>query len=223
MTTATEEISVFIVDDHGLLRGVMAIALESMDGVRVAGQAANGRQAVEAVVEIRPDVVLMDIVMPLLDGLEATRRIQRECPQTRIVVLTAAARVETVFDVLRAGAVGLVSKAADLAELERAIRAVARGETYISPELAGPLLVSLAVRSDLDRQDDLALLSSREREVIQLIGEGQSTRDIAGGLVISPKTVAQHKANIVKKLGLRGAQDLQLFAAKQSLASQTVQ
>ena len=83
MTTATEEISVFIVDDHGLLRGVMAIALESMDGVRVAGQAANGRQAVEAVVEIRPDVVLMDIVMPLLDGLEATRRIQHHNARRR--------------------------------------------------------------------------------------------------------------------------------------------
>ena len=168
----------------------------------------------EQVATVRPDVVLMDIMMPLLDGMEATRRIHRECPRTAVIVLTAAVGPETVLDALRAGATGLLAKTADLVEVERAIQTVARGTIYVSPELAGPVLATIAARGTTDSSEDLASLSSREREVVQLIGEGHCTQEIAGGLFISPKTVAQHKANIVKKLGLRGTRDLQLVAAK---------
>ena len=214
MTTAPAAITAFIVDDHSLLRSVMAMALTSRGGISVVGQAENGREAVEQVATVRPDVVLMDIMMPLLDGMEATRRIHRECPRTAVIVLTAAVGPETVLDALRAGATGLLAKTADLVEVERAIQTVARGTIYVSPELAGPVLATIAARGATDSSEDLASLSSREREVVQLIGEGHSTQEIAGGLFISPKTVAQHKANIVKKLGLRGTRDLQLVAAK---------
>ncbi len=205
---------VFIVDDHGLLRGVMTMALERMDGVQVIGQADNGRDAVDEVIRARPDIVLMDILMPLLDGIEATRRIRRDCPTTRILMLTGAATSESVMEVLRVGTSGLIPKTSDLLELEGALRAVAAGEIYVSPPLAGPVLAQIAARPVSSEDDDLAVLSGREREVIQLIGEGQSTRDIANGLFISPKTVAQHKANIVKKLRLNNTRELQIFAAR---------
>ena len=206
---------VLIVDDHGLLRSVMTIALESMPGFTVVGQAENGRDAVDQALRLQPDIVVMDIVMPLLDGLEATRRIRRDSPQSRIIVLTGAVGSTTVLDVLRAGACGLLPKTADLAELERALRSIVNGQTYVSPDLAGPVLTAVATQpAGAEAPDDLAPLSSREREVVQLIGEGYSTREIADGLVISPKTVAQHKANIVKKLRLSGTRELQILAAQ---------
>lgn len=205
---------VYIVDDHGLLRNVMCMALDRMDGIVVAGQADNGRDAVDDVTRLAPDVVLMDILMPLLDGIEATRRIRRDAPDARVLVLTGAAHSDAVLDVLRAGASGLIPKTSDLSELELAIREVAAGGVYVSPQLAGPVLAQIAARPADTGDDDLGMLSSREREVIQLIGEGQSTREIADGLVISPKTVAQHKANIVKKLRLHNTRELQVFAAR---------
>lgn len=221
MNTNGDDLSVLIVDDHGLLRSVMSMALESMDGIKVVGQAENGREAVEAAAAQHPDLVMMDILMPLLDGLEATRRIRRECPNTRVMVLTGVAGSDAVLDVLRSGATGLIPKTAELSEVQRAIRQVGQGRVYVSPELAGPVLASIAARpADESTLDDLGALSSREREVIQLIGEGQSTRDIAAGLFISPKTVAQHKANIVKKLGLQSTRDLQIFAAKRMASRQ---
>ncbi len=192
----------------------MTMALERMDGVQVIGQADNGRDAVDEVIRARPDIVLMDILMPLLDGIEATRRIRRDCPTTRILMLTGAATSESVMEVLRVGTSGLIPKTSDLLELEGALRAVAAGEIYVSPPLAGPVLAQIAARPVSSEDDDLAVLSGREREVIQLIGEGQSTRDIANGLFISPKTVAQHKANIVKKLRLNNTRELQIFAAR---------
>lgn len=221
MNTNGDDLSVLIVDDHGLLRSVMSMALESMDGIKVVGQAENGREAVEVAAAQHPDLVMMDILMPLLDGLEATRRIRRECPNTRVMVLTGVAGPDAVLDVLRSGATGLIPKTAELSEVQRAIGHVGRGGVYVSPELAGPVLASIAARpADESALDDLGTLSSREREVIQLIGEGQSTRDIAAGLFISPKTVAQHKANIVKKLGLQSTRDLQIFAAKRMASRQ---
>ena len=209
---------VVVVDDHGLLRNVMTMALEATPDLRVVGQAANGREAVDLVLEEQPDIVLMDILMPLLDGLEATRRILRDSPQARIVVLTGVAGPDAVLDVLRAGARGLLAKTSDLAEVELALRAVAGGEVYVSPSLAGPVLARVAARPPEDSEDDFALLSTREREIVQLIGEGASTREIAEGLFISPKTVAQHKANVVKKLGLRNTRELQILAAKRAAA-----
>ena len=218
---ATDSLRVLIVDDHGLIRSVMALALESMDGIRVVGEAANGRAAVETVAEHAPDVVLMDILMPLLDGLEATRRIRRERPATKVIVLTGIAGPDAVLEILQAGATELIPKTAELSEVERAIRAIGRGDVYVSPELAGPVLASMAARAPNGSSDrELPALSSREREVMQLIGEGQSTREIAAGLFISPKTVAQHKANIVKKLGFQSTRELQIFAAKREAERQ---
>ena len=221
MTTATDELKVLVVDDHGLLRSVMTMALESLDGIRVVGQAENGRAGVEATLAHQPDLVLMDILMPLLDGLEATRRIKREAPDCRILVLTGVVGSDAVLDVLRAGASGLIPKTAELSEVETAIRIVGRGEIYVSPQLAGPVLATMAARPAEDANAGLfAILSGREREVIQLIGEGHSTQEIAKGLYISPKTVAQHKANMVKKLSLKSTRDLQILAAKRMVARQ---
>ena len=214
--TQAKPISVVIVDDHGLLRSVMTLALSALDGVEVVGQAANGREAVDIVIEQEPDVVLMDILMPLLDGLEATRGILRDYPRARVVVLTGVAEPDAVLDVLRAGACGLIAKSAELAEVEIAVRAAAAGGVYVSPDLAGPVLARIAARPADEAEDELARLSTREREIVQLIGEGESTRDIAEGLFISPKTVAQHKSNIVKKIGLKNTRELQILAAKRT-------
>lgn len=205
---------VFIAADHALLRNVITIALERLDGVEVVGQADNGRTAVQQVLIAKPDVVLMDILMPLLDGLEATRRIRRESPATRVLILTGMVASESVLELLRTGATGIVPKTSDLTELETAVRAVARGEIYVTPAIAGPVLAEAASTPVRAAPNGLQTLSSREREVMQLVGEGQSTRDIAAGMVISPKTVAQHKANIIHKLKLGNTRDLQLFAAR---------
>ena len=205
---------VLLVDDHALLRNVMALALERIENVSVVGQAGNGRDAVDAVFADPPDIVLMDILMPLLDGIEVIRRIQGDCPEVRILILTGVAHSDVMLDVVRPGANGLIPKTAELRELGTAVRAVAAGEIYVSPNLAGPVLAAIAARTPEDDDDDPVVLSSREREVIQLIGEGQATRDIASGSVISPKTVAQHKANIVKKLRLLDTRQLQVFAPR---------
>ena len=214
---------VLLVDDHALLRAVMALALERMGNVTVMGQASNGRDAVEAVLADPPDLVLMDILMPLLDGIEATRRIRRDGPEPRILILTGIAHPDVVLDVLRSGANGLIPKTAELSELESAVRSIAAGEIYVSPDLTGPVLAGVAARTAEDEDDELAALISREREVIQLIGEGQAAREIASGLVISPKTVAQHKANIVKKLRLLDTRQLQVFAARRQAQRQGLQ
>lgn len=166
----TKPLRVLLVDDHALLRYVMPLALERIENVTVVGQASNGRDAVDAVFADPPDLVLMDILMPLLDGIEATRRIRRDCPKVRILILTGVAHSDVVLEVLRAGASGLIPKTAELSELETAVRAVAAGEIYVSPNLAGPVLAAAAARTPEDEDDDLAVLSSREREVIQLIG-----------------------------------------------------
>ena len=221
MVAATGAIGVFIADDHSLLRRAIAIALAGMEGIRVVGEAGDGRAAVEGVERRPADVVLMDIVMPLLDGVEAMRRIRRSRPRCKALVLTGAVQADGVVEILRAGAAGMIGKTASLEDLERAIRAVHRGEIYVSPDLAGPALAAVAARGSADDvADDLAGLSSREREVVQLIGEGQGTQEIAAGLVLSPKTVAQHKANIVRKLGLKSARELQLLATTRAVARQ---
>ena len=221
MVAATGAIGVFIADDHSLLRRAIAIALAGMEGIRVVGEAGDGRAAVEGVERRPADVVLMDIVMPLLDGVEAMRRIRRSRPRCKALVLTGAVQADGVVEILRAGAAGMIGKTASLEDLERAIRAVHRGEIYVSPDLAGPALAAVAARGSADDvADDLAGLSSREREVVQLIGEGQGTQEIAAGLVLSPKTVAQHKANIVRKLGLKSARELQLLTTTRAVARQ---
>ena len=218
---ATERISILIADDHAILRSALAQAIGGLNTIDVVGQAGDGRDAVQLATELRPTVVLMDLLMPTLDGIEATRRVRQECPETRVLVLTGAAASDRVLEVLRAGANGMLPKTSSLSELERAMQAVARGEVYVAPELAAPLLAGLANRPpEEDPTDPTAALSSREREVFQLIGEGYRTRDIAESLVISPKTVAQHKANIIKKLGLAGARELQLVAARWAIRSQ---
>ncbi len=210
---------VVLVDDHSILRQSLRILLDSRPDMEVVAEFANAREAVAAAAELRPDVVLMDVFMPELNGIEATRQIRRAVPGTRVLILSAYGDAEQLRLALRAGAAGYVIKRSDVDELVMAIHLVRHGNTYFSEDLAKQFdladLIYEAKRpggaSALDR------LTARETEVLQLIAEGCTIKMIAERLVVSPKTVDGHKTRIMSKLGARNRSDLIRFALKAEL------
>jgi len=210
---------VVLVDDHAIVRQSLRILLDSRPEVTVVGECGNGREAVVMAEKLHPAIVLMDIAMPELNGIEATRQIRRVAPGTRVVILTAYGDPEHLRLALRAGASGYVIKRSDVDELITAIDLVRHGNTYFSRDLAEQFdladLIYEAKRpegtSALDR------LTARETEVLQLIAEGCTARAIAERLVISPKTVEGHKTRLMNKLGVRNRTDLIRFALKAEL------
>ena len=210
-------VRVLIVDDHAVLRQALRMLLESHDEIDVVGDVANGRDAVQLAEELTPDVVLMDVVMPGLNGLDATRQIRKRCPNTRVLILSGYEEEEQIIEALRAG--GYLIKESDIGELLLAIQAVSRGNTYFSSALSerdqsNDFLVrarSGDARAGFDR------LTDREREVLQLIAEGHSNQSIADQLVISVKTVEAHKAHIMSKLGARNRTDLIRYAIRRGI------
>lgn len=212
-------VRVLIVDDHAVLRQALRMLLESHDEIDVVGDVANGREAVQVAEELTPDVVLMDVVMPGLNGLDATRQIRKRCPNTRVLILSGYEEEEQIIEALRAGAGGYLVKESDISELLLAIQAVSRGNTYFSSSLSerdqgNDFLIrarSGDARSGFDR------LTDREREVLQLIAEGHSNQSIADQLVISVKTVEAHKAHIMSKLGARNRTDLIRYAIRRGI------
>lgn len=208
---------VVLVDDHRMFREAMCTLLAQTPGFEVAGEAGDGQQAVELCALLAPDVVIMDVSMPGLNGLEATRRILADRPRTRVVVLSMHADRRFVAETLRAGATAYVLKDAGFAELVRALQAVAEGRTYLS-EPVRQLVVQEYV-AGLQRGDRSAfsLLSAREREVLQLVAEGASTKEIGDRLSISVKTVETHRRQIMEKLDLHSVAELTKYAIREGL------
>ena len=200
-------VRVLLVDDQALVRAGFRMILEAQDDVRVVGEAADGLQALELCRAERPDVVLMDIRMPVLDGLEATRRLVQEQPAARVLVLTTFDADEHVYDALHAGASGFLLKDVGRDDLVRAVRTVAAGEALLAPSVTRRLLADfLAARPSAaprPRPAALQVLTPREHETLALLARGRSNAEIAGELFVSEHTVKTHVGNVLMKLGLR--------------------
>jgi DNA-binding NarL/FixJ family response regulator len=203
-------ISVLLADDHSILRDGLAALLETQEGISVAGHARDGREAVRKAAELKPDVVIMDIVMPELDGIEATHLIQRASPLTRVVILSMYSTTEHIFRALQAGAKGYLLKESAGAELVAAVRTVHAGRRFLSQK------ITESVVDDYVRQhvptDPLGTLSSRERQILQLVAAGNSTADIARALSLSPKTVDTYRSRLMQKLDIGNFAALVKFA-----------
>ena len=210
------KIRILLVDDHAVLRAGIRALLDMHADFEVVGEAADGQQAVARVRELHPDVVLMDVGMPGLDGMAATRQIKSDCPRTRVLFLTQHENKEYVLPALKIGASGYVLKRSEGDELLTAIRAVHAGGTFFDPAIAG--VVAEDVRRERDAPTDpFDALTDREREVLTLLAQGQTYQQIAETLFISPKTVDYHRANILRKLGLSTRADLTRYAVLRGL------
>lgn len=212
-----DRIRVLIADDHGIVRAGIRSLLEAHEDIEVVGEAADGWEAVEQAIRLRPDVVLMDIAMPGLRGFEATREIRQRLPQVRVLALTVHDREEYFFAMLKAGASGYVLKEGEPEELLAAIRAAHQGDAFLSPAVTKAVLDDYLARRDEDRTDDYDRLSLREKEVLQLVVEGKTTREIAEVLCLSVKTVEKHRSNMMKKLGLQSFHGLIKYAVRKGL------
>jgi DNA-binding NarL/FixJ family response regulator len=205
---------VVLADDHPIVRAGILEAIKEIPGVEVVAEVTDGRQAVEVVGSVHPDLVLMDISMPGLNGLDATERIVKAYPKVRVIILSRHDEEAYVWRALRLGAAGYVLKSSVIGELKTAVQRVARGETYFSPEVARKLHKQFHGRSPLDR------LSSRQREILQLIAEGETTKGIALALKVSPKTVEYHRAQLMQRLNIFDIPGLVRFAVSNGLVSQ---
>lgn len=209
-------IRILIADDHAIVRAGIRALLQLHPDFEVVGEAGDGHEAILQVRRLQPDVVLMDLAMPGMDGLAATHEICRISPQTRVLVLSQHENREYVLPALRAGAAGYVLKRAPDDTLIRAIRAVYAGETYVDPRLA-ELLVEEVRRSTEGSVDPLDTLTEREREILILLAQGKSYQEIAQTLFISVKTVDFHRTNLMRKLGLKNRTELVQFAMRRGL------
>jgi len=206
-------IRVLLADDHGVVRQGFRLILSQHADLEVVGEAADGREALRLSHELKPDVVVLDIAMPELNGVEATRLIRQECPECDVLVLSMHKDAPYVRETLRAGAKGYLLKDAIDGDLVTAVRAVARGEGFLSPA------ISATVLSDYQKHvgDPLDQITPRERQLLQMLAEGKTSKDIAIELKISVYTVDAHRSRIMRKLGLRSIGDLVRFAIQRGL------
>ena len=211
-------IRVFLCDDHAMLRAGLRALLAGEPGLEVVGEAGDGASGVEQAVALRPDVALLDITMPELDGLEATRRLHRRAPDVRVLILTMHDDPEYLFQALEAGASGYVLKRAAEADLVEAIRTVVADRAFLAPAAQQKLVADYLGRRE---RGEVALpvekLTPREEEVLALLARGHTNQEIAGALVISIKTVETHRAHILDKLGLRKRAELVRYAQTHGL------
>jgi DNA-binding NarL/FixJ family response regulator len=209
---------VLLADDHALVRAGIRALLEGLEGVTVVAEARNGTEVLELARTHRPDVVLLDISMPGLGGLEASARLKQELPQVRVVMLSMHANEEYVLQALSAGAAGYMLKDSATAELELALKAVMQGETYLSPPISKQVVEGYVQRVGTEHQDT-DNLTPRQRQVLQLIAEGHSTKEIAYRLALSVKTVETHRAQLMERLNIRDIAGLVKYAIRTGIAS----
>jgi DNA-binding NarL/FixJ family response regulator len=212
------KIRVLVADDHTIVRHGIYALLGLMPDIELVGEAVNGKDALEKVEKLMPDVVIMDIAMPLMDGLEATRRICKDFPKTKVIALTQYDDREFVFPVIEAGARGFISKTAASSELASAIRSVYRGDSYLSPSVARVFVEGYQHGVDIVKEHDpYRQLTNREREILKLLAEGHTSQEIATMLVLSPKTVDRHKTNLMAKLAIHSRADLIKYALRKRI------
>jgi DNA-binding NarL/FixJ family response regulator len=211
---------VLLVEDHIVVRqGIKALLSDEPD-LEIVGEADNGREALNLVSELQPDIVLMDISMPGLNGIEATRQLRQIYPDIKIVILSMHANEEYVFQVLQAGAAGYVLKQSDSSEVLTAIRAALSGGSFLSPPISRAVIEDYVHRAEVRGQgEDLDILTSREREVLQLLAEGLPNREIAEQLSISVKTVETHRSNMMNKLNVNNKTELIKYAFRKGWAT----
>jgi len=212
-----DKVRILLADDHTILRDGIRALLEDEPDMTVVGEAEDGRTAVKLACQLIPDVVLMDIAMPLLNGLEATRQIKHDCPQVKVLILTMHENEEYIRQVLASGAMGYILKDAAARELLDAIHAVQKGEAVLSPAITRLVIENYLRWGDLQKENDSCGLSPREREVLQLIAEGYSNKQIAEILCISIKTVQAHRMNLMSKLDLHDRADLIKYAIQRKI------
>ncbi|MBI2832400.1 MAG: response regulator transcription factor [Chloroflexi bacterium] len=211
------KIRVLVADDHTIVRDGICSLLSLCGDIEVVCQAINGAEALKMVEQYQPDVVLLDISMPVMDGLEATRRIHKEFPRTKVLVLTQHDDKEFVLPIIEAGASGFISKVAASSELPVGIRSVFRGDSYLSPAVARLLIEGYRHGDGRVSHDPYEQLTNRERDMFKLMVEGYTTQEIADKLVISPKTVEGHKTNLMAKLGMRNRVELVKYALRKGI------
>lgn len=210
---------VLLVDDHQVMRQALRTLLEQKTDLRIVDEASSGREAVKMAVKHEPDLVLMDVTMPDLNGVEATSRIKKDCPNTKVIALSMHTDQQYVIKMLKAGASGYLLKNCSFDELQGAIKRVLEGGSYISPQAADVLVNQLHSGPVKEGESELQKLTSREREILQMIAEAKKSKEIAEKLCISSKTVYTHRRNIMEKLQAKNAADLTRIAIKNGLTS----
>lgn len=210
-------IRILLADDHDLVRKGFRSLLESQPDMQVVAEVGEGRAALLAARDLDPDIVIMDVAMPGLNGVEATRQLLQETPRTKVLALSMHSAGRIVAQMLQAGAQGYLLKSCALEELVRAVRTVAEGKTYLCPEVAGKVVQGYLQRPAAEEQAGCACLTDREREVLQLVAEGKATKVIANLLELTVKTVEGHRHNIMHKLGIHSVAELTKFAIREGL------
>jgi len=208
-------ITIFLADDHTIIRQGLAKLLEGEPSFRVVGEAENGREAVKKVQELKPDIVIMDIAMPLLNGIEATRQIKKIYPKTKVIILSMYSHGRYISELLSLGASGYLVKDCSGTDIIKAINAALNGDIYLSPPISRLVIEDyVSLKKRYSREDLYSSLSNREREVFQMIAEGYSTREISEILCISPSTVKTHRSKIMEKLRIENISQLVQFAIR---------
>jgi DNA-binding NarL/FixJ family response regulator len=208
---------ILLADDHAIIRQGLCALLEKQPDIEVVGMVEDGRKAIELVRELRPDIVIMDITMPNLNGIDATQKILKQCRRSRVIALSMHSSRRFVTEMLKAGASGYILKECLFDELIMAIRTVLNGGIYLSPKIAGVVVEDYVKRMSTDYRQQMPELTERQREVLQLLAEGKSTKQIALRLHVSDKTIESNRRNIMDKLGIYSVAELTKYAIREGL------